>query len=398
MVLIGLQELQGFYFRLNEDFKHMIFAEIRKKLRTWVKVAKRLGITDSTLHSIRNLKNRRIVWIKAEHLLRLSEVTEIPLKDIERNVLAIRKQTGHICTVKVPITCSPSLAGLIGHSLGDGHIGRFPTLFVYTSKNLSAICHVKDKVRETFGISTFYWRQKGNRYDVYFPRIVGELLLKFGSVSGAKTECTFVTPAWIMNGERKIKRAFLRAIFEDEGSVCIHPTHKGVILDMWKKKSLSHSLKSFLNQLRYLLMEFGVASRVGLTGTYMDKHGTEKIGFRIFICGKRNVARFKEGINFLSATKKKKLEILLKSYKKECWGIGRLDRAVHQVLLNGALTSEEISGKLEMRRATVRCAIKRLVKKGLVKRRGKKGRFLMWTANQPPPPKFLEFSQGTQRQ
>ena len=84
----------------------------------------------------------------------------------------------------------------------------------------------------------------------------------------------------------KLKELFLQALFEDEGSVCIHPETKGVVLDMWKKKTLSHSLKSFLNQLRYLLMEFGINSNMGLTGTYVDKRGVEKIGFRISIHGR----------------------------------------------------------------------------------------------------------------
>lgn len=265
------------------------------------------------------MKNVREVWIKAEHLLKLSKITGFSIENIERNVLALRKQNGHTCVLELPIKYSPSLAGLIGYSLGDGHIGENSTAFVYTSKNLSTINYVKDLVQETLGTHIFYRRYKECRGDVYFPYIVGELLLKFGSVSGSKTDKSFSVSSWVMQGSKKIKRAFIRALFEDEGSVSIHRDTKRVVLALWKRKDLTWSLKLFLNQLGSLLGEFGIYSHESIAGIYMDKKGKEKVGIQITIRGKRNVARFKEEVGFQSATKRKRLEELIRSYKRDCW-------------------------------------------------------------------------------
>ena len=346
-----------------------------------METAKRLNITDSTLHSIKNRKGGREVWAKTEHLLYLSKITGVSIDEIEKNVLAIRKQTGHACALKLPVRCSPSLAGLVGHSFGDGHIGHSPTTFCYTSKNLPVIYHVKDSVQKTFKIPVHYLRHKGNRYDIYFPYIVGELLLKFGSVSGAKTNHDFSVPKWIRDGDKEIKKAFLQALFEDEGSIHNRPDNKEIVFDMWKSENLSYSLKSFLNQLRHLLAEFDITSHMSITGTYVDKKGMEKIGLRISIHGKRNVARFKENINFLSATKKGKLEKLLRSYKRDCLGVGKLESAIHQIVSERPLTSEEISKKLEVSKETAQCAIRRLKKKRLIKQARKSGRFFVWAVN-----------------
>jgi len=312
--------------------------------------------------------------------LRLSGITGFSLEDIERNVLALRKQTGHACALRLPIKYSPPLAGLVGYSLGDGHVGQNPTAFVYTSKNLSTINRVKDLVRETFGINVSYQRCKGYRCDVYFPYIVGELLLKFGSVSGSKTEKSFSVPSWITQGSREIKRAFLRALFEDEGSVSIHRDAKGIVLGLWKRRDLSWSLRLFLNQLRGLLVGFDIDSRKSSAGMYRDKKGKEKVGIQITIRGKRNVVKFKEEIGFQSAAKRERLEELIRSYKRDCWGRGGYDKRVYHLLMEETLTSEEIADRLNAKKITVQPVLKRLKNKNMARKVGKNGRYLLWKA------------------
>ena len=377
--MIGIKELQGFYLKLDESFKCMILAEAKRKLETWKDIAKRLDITDSGMRSIRNPKELKTGWIKGRYLVRLSKITGFSLEDIGKNVLAFRKQRGHACVARLPIEHSPSLAELVGYSLGDGHVGRSPPTFVYVSKNISVIYRVKSLVKGTFGISACCLYSNERWYAAHFPYIVGELLLKFGSVDGNKTGKEFLLPSWIMNGRKEIKRSFLLAIFEDEGTIHIHPENKGIVLAMAKRKGLSYSLKLFLNQIRQLLMEFDIASCKSSAGTYIDKQEVEKIMFQITIHGKRNVVKFKEEINFLSKEKKKKLNALLKSYRRDSWGVGGLDNAVCQLISREPLTSARVSEKLKSNMGTIRYSIKRLEKKGLIRQGGKNGRFLVWT-------------------
>lgn len=40
--MIGLTKLQGFYLKLDGDFKHALLTNARRKLKTWIEVARQL--------------------------------------------------------------------------------------------------------------------------------------------------------------------------------------------------------------------------------------------------------------------------------------------------------------------------------------------------------------------
>ena len=100
-------------------------------------------------------------------------------------------------------------------------------------------------------------------------------------------------PYTVLRSSKKIQRAFIRALFEGDGSVY---KGQGTVVISYFSKS-----KKLLKQLQILLLNFGIISRIH----------RNKQNHRLIISGYENVKLFKEKIGFLS-TKQQKLEKLLK--------------------------------------------------------------------------------------
>jgi len=99
-------------------------------------------------------------------------------------------------------------------------------------------------------------------------------------------------PYTILRSSKRVQRAFLRALFEGDGSVY---KGKNTVVISYSSKS-----KKLLKQLQVLLLNFEIISRI-----HKDKQN-----YRLIISGYHNVKLFKEKIGFLSA-KQRKLERLI---------------------------------------------------------------------------------------
>ncbi len=125
-------------------------------------------------------------------------------------------------------------------------------------------------------------------YQIHTGDIIEDLREKGFSQKSAQKE----VPHTVLRSSKKIQKAFLKALFEGDGSVY---KGKGTVVVSYSSKS-----KKLLKQLQVLLLNFGIISRI-----HKDKQS-----FRLIISGFENVKLFKENIGFLS-TKQKKLEKLL---------------------------------------------------------------------------------------
>jgi intein/homing endonuclease len=203
----------------------------------------------------------------------------------------------------------------VGHALGDGHI-RSNYEFGYISKN----DYLLDKVA-TFGKNVFGLNKivKSNRINgikiIYFPRIFGRFLCLAGAIKGNKTLQSFIVPNWIKNGSNDVKRAFLRALFDDEACVKVSKNSNDITFVMCKYEELVTSLEEFLEGLRHLLNEFKIKSgRVRLRAKYEDRERRKKVEMGFTICGKRNLVAFQKEIGFYHPDKSRKLNNAISSY------------------------------------------------------------------------------------
>jgi len=322
--MISIKELPPqFYLYLKDSYREKLFQKVRDRLGGWSSVFKTLGVSYSTLYSMRMgsdyHKTGRYrggkAFINVIDLKKLVCLSDSDLCGVENNISAIKLQTGKALYVSLPFYPSPQLASLVGHALGDGHI-RSNYEFGYISKN----DYLLDKVA-TFGKNVFGLNKivKSNRINgikiIYFPRIFGRFLCLAGAIKGNKTLQSFIVPNWIKNGSNDVKRAFLRALFDDEACVKVSKNSNDITFVMCKYEELVTSLEEFLEGLRHLLNEFKIKSgRVRLRAKYEDRERREKVEMGFTICGKRNLVAFQKEIGFYHPDKSRKLNNAISSY------------------------------------------------------------------------------------
>lgn len=180
----------------------------------------------------------------------------IGLKDLKKNFKIVKIENSfvyfklhrgqYVPRVKLPFKPNEKLASLFGHVLGDGCIKAREESFCYVNKNKDLIEEVKRGFKELFEINTKE-RFNGKRgfYEVQSPKVIAKFLVLCGFPKGEKMKQILTIPNWIKNGSFKIKSAFIRALFDDEGTV-IHSKGNYVIgFSMNKQNFLLDAHKKF---------------------------------------------------------------------------------------------------------------------------------------------------------
>jgi intein/homing endonuclease len=312
---IGLRELPDeFRVILHEPFFDKLLRDGKHKIGTWKELAKKLGLTYGSLVDMRN---GEIESISVAALKTLAPIAGETLDEIEKNCSYTSKVQS--APIKIPISSTPQLAALVAHALGDGSIGKKHFQVEYKNKNLECIQEVLEAVKSVFDIQVSVAEDKRNIYLVMLPSTIGHILCIAGAIPGNKTKKDFDVPNWIKNGSFEIKRSFLRALFNDEGSVYIGSKSSNIKIFMGKEASKKDSLVKFFESVKQMLMDFGIKSkRIRISREYQV--GNQKkviVGF--WITGKRNLRAFAGRIG-LCPVKQKKLELAIDSYKNRIWG------------------------------------------------------------------------------
>lgn len=304
--LIGLEDLpNNFKVVLDDNFRKGLFEKAVKSAGGFLKLAERLEIDHSSLCKIRRgyrLINSRIspCYLRIPLLKKLLELSNINLAEGEKNIIGLITNKA-VANVKLPIYPSKKLAAIIGHSLGDGHVSS--QRFKYVNKGLELVDEVDTYTSRLFGSHgrRFYiWKK--NCYGVEFAGVVGHLLGLVGSVHGRKVENPFGVPKWIKNGSSATKAAFVKALFDDEGSVVMGKKQQFLSFSMYKDARLIEQHIHFLNELREMLIFFGIIpAKVLFKKNYKN---TKEFGFRIY--GKDNLRKFLK-IGFTHVLKQKKI-------------------------------------------------------------------------------------------
>ena len=161
--------------------------------------------------------------------------------------------------------------------------------------------------------------KKGGYILKYNNAIFSRILELAGVPRGDKILKAFKVPSWIIKGDKKIKKAFLSAIFADEmGKISKRKNGgwNGLGFGMSKVKHKTGHLIYFLNQLKFLLKEFYISSskvRLRKDSEYHRKDGniTYQAVFGVHI-NKLNREKFYYNVGFED---KEKQNLLYQSIK-----------------------------------------------------------------------------------
>jgi hypothetical protein len=305
--------------------------------------------------------------VSVKKLKKLASFLKIKYEYFNDKISEIRK--GKIISIRNPKFpfnfATKEGAVLLGNIVSDGCI--------YIDKKAGNVMRTKysagtqeelenfvNNINKVFGEVHFQKeRQRNSTYLKIGSSIIGEILYKVGAPIGNKSEINPEVPWLIKEGPKEFKKFYLRAIFDDEGSIgtgngslfitlsrALHINNyltslqkrllKKIKLHFKERKfpdrylmrsieikkaiSLAPPLKNFLLEIKprllleesELLHSLGIKNRIRNSVLNLTKKGNFSILSELRIQGKPNVVKFYRNINFSFTPKKIKLkEILL---------------------------------------------------------------------------------------
>lgn len=305
--LIGLEDLpNNFRLLLEDNFRKQLFKKAVKNAGGFLKLAKKLEYDHSALTKIRRgfrkvKEEHRTTFISVSLLKKLIRITSTNVEEVETNITGITTNKA-IVRAKFPIHSTPELASLIGHSFGDGCTTR--DRFKYVNKRNELVDEVKLYARIVFGANCREYYIEGKEcYGIEFPAIVGRLLFLSGGPLGRKTTQKLKIPSWIKNGSKEIRVAFIRALFDDDGSVCEGKIQSFITISQYKDRKLLKHHKNFLNEIRQILESLSInPTKVSWKKNYKN---TTELAFRIYALD--SLLNFIKTIDFTHLLKHQKL-------------------------------------------------------------------------------------------
>lgn len=364
------------YIKIKNPARKEIFRVVVSVVKTKASLARKLKIK-----SIRNLYS----YIYGDYLVPLRIIKRIldiiPPEQrvditnlIEKNIAAIKSLGGSkpIFNPKFPIKLNTKIGKTAGHIIGDGGIYNLRGTYIahYSNKSNFLINVFRKDVIDVFGytdIYTFYDKRK-NAYRITLPSIVGLILSLF--LKKQNNESKHI-PKIILNADKKIKSAFLKALYDDEGCVNLGKPNGG-----GRSIELSQKNKKVIDETKKILREFFITP--GKTSKKIDNK-TGNTSYRFAITGKHDFERFAKEISFDNPEKREKIKSMLKSFKIDSYKKGEMEDKIIELLGKNDMDFRELSSCLNRKPAhRIRKKLIRLEKNNMISSERQKNGFRMY--------------------
>ena len=363
---ITLEDLQRIdpriFVVLNEDKLKEIRQIIKNRHKTIKQFSKIIECNESFLGNIlRGERKPKLIFFQ-----KIRKLLDVELIDIANRVVSkIRPNTCFIDIKSFPIKFSTTLASLVGHSFGDGHLND--RTFSFTNKYPELIDDVIEKVHK-LPIQKITMNKRFHKaIMIEFPKLVRDVLVASGGPVGNKIKKSFKIPGWIKDGSTEIKGSFLQALFDDEGSV--KAKSREIVIRFHKAIELAENLHQFLEDVKFMLKELGIEG-----ATTKESHRHEGINGKTLekilrICGTFNFVKFQENIGFVNPRKKESLKRMIKNTQKLQLRVGEAKNKIIGLLKNSSqLNTLEIAKLVEISHMATLFHLRQLEKEILIKR------------------------------
>lgn len=312
-------------------------------------LAKKLGFYSSRINNYLHHVRRPSLdeFIKISNFLVNNGKSEFSMPEIEKHVTKI-KVNGQPVSIspKFPILLNENLVRIVAHIIGDGGITKYFDPF-YSNGDAVLLNNFKEYMNQIFGYNALREYGSGNRKIIWYPRIVGKMLIEmFGPFSFGRT--SKYIPDILMGHNEKLKVCFLNSLYGDEGSTL--PYQLGLYQGKRSSKLLIQ-VKSMLNELD---IKTNNILRVSNNNLMIDPR-TDKLYladevFVLTISGYKEIIKFKNKVNFPSGSVKENnfLNMLKTRYPKEVKRnkIGETKSLILENIKNKPKTVKEISEDL----------------------------------------------------
>jgi len=225
----------------------------------------------------------------------------------------------------LPLFPSPDLAAIAADLMTDGHIAvrkyynsKKYAYVGFFSDDISELERFNSRIKKVFKtkgtIKEWGFRKNGrSKGCIITDARLARLLECCGIPAGDKVQQMYKIPLWVVDGDKEIKRAFLRRSFTCEGSISQEKSGRwGISYTMYKFQSLAPNTISYLECLRKLLRGFGIKTYAPYVNQkYVRTKDEQKItGFVLRMRDKQSLITYTNEIGFDTEVKKSKLSAL----------------------------------------------------------------------------------------
>jgi intein/homing endonuclease len=222
--------------------------------------------------------------------------------------------------IRIPSNLCTKLAELIGILVGDGHVGRKLRPDGKSYYNRIDICgnirdmdhmrHIKSLFKEIFNVemhldiinkkNCFVLRKQSQAMGQFFQSIIGI----------PRRKSNILVPPCIMNGNEKIKIAFLRGLADTD--FCLTHRNKPNIYPVIHGTSISETL---IKDCSNILEQLGIDHCCSTEYNYYKKREKTYINHRVYINGFKRVEKYMKIIGFSNPIKNETYTEILNNRK-----------------------------------------------------------------------------------
>ena len=202
----------------------------------------------------------------------------------------------------LPKIWDESLGQLFGIFIAEGTAGRERVFFTIEKHEEELASAIKEGM-SVFGVNGYTLPKAGKECNAL--RFDNRGLADFFRTYWSKTEKRVPTP--ILMSPNNVVAAFLRGMFEGDGYARRASNYYGAFLKSKHRK--------LLEEVQTLLLRFGITSRIQ-GGPYVTRGGKDSASYVLAIRGKDIMAKFREHIGFISERKRRRLDSIIASYKR----------------------------------------------------------------------------------
>ena len=357
--------IEKVYIKLKDNFRKDFFNKAHKKFNNWRLLGDYLDVKRGDTLLAKNWKKGNCCC-PLNIILKIGKLTKISKYEIEKNISEIKYKTRinkrggssgkPIINPKLPIKVNEDFAEILGHICGDGTVNtdnpKKGIGVAYINSEYTLIKSFNKKMKRIFGEiePKIYVRDGLNyrrpNYYVQYPSIIALFVL---SIFDYKVNEGMDIPLFIFQMSKKAKARFLRAIFDDEGSVS--ENNKNITFSLKPIKPLKNIVK--------LLNEFNIRTGSIHTGNDVSRFG---------IAEQNSILNFQKFISFEHPKKIKRLDNIIKTgWKFKRYYNGEAKEKIIVLLKeNQNLNTKEISEILQRNKTTVKMHLNNLKEEGKI--------------------------------
>lgn len=224
--------------------------------------------------------------------------------------------------IKLPNEINPELAEVLGVILGDGHLEcnrKYKSNTVY-------LLNISGSYSEDFDYYNVYFRKIlfdlfNINFKIYlrrndelviniYSKVIANFFKSLGVHPGNKTNFNEI-PLIISNSDNEIKRAFIKGVFDTDGSITFkkdyHGNHSSPVI------SIAMKSQKFIEQLRDFMKELGFTFYLCKEEYFDKRFNKTSVRYKLDFAGRKNLERYLKLINFSNPRHLTKISIFNKN-------------------------------------------------------------------------------------